>query len=281
MGQIEVDRSPFQAWYADNGSRLNEKRRERYFEDPEYRQRVLDVNQQYREKKKKIQKKERIQQRKAVRIRPTESTWKTVEIDVAGVKTPMYTIGALARAIGRGISTVRVWEREGILPPTVHRSPKGDRLYSVETVAEIRKILKKEGRIDHPSQLRRKKRPESVDRMVLFADGERRRLRLYKVGTLAKAVDRTVVSLAQMEKQGRLPATPMRASSLGYRLYTMRMIETVKEAFDVNGGSLRGKEWDEFYDQVEADWRSQGVFGALVLERTDDGEQNAGNNGRK
>jgi DNA-binding transcriptional MerR regulator len=279
MQEPEPGRSTFQTWYADNGDRLNKKRRQRYDNDAEYRQRVLTTNQNYRAKQKKEQKKERAQQRKAVRIRPTESTWKTIEIDVDGVKTPMYTIGALARAIGRGISTVRVWEREGILPPTPHRSPKGDRLYSVEAVAEIRKVLKKEGRIENPGQLRRKKRPATVDRVIKFADGECVAFQLYKVGTLAKVVDRTVVSLAQMEKSGRLPLTPLRASSLGYRLYTMRMIETVKEAFDMNGGSLRGKEWDEFYDHVERDWRSQGIFGARVLEK-DDGK-NKGSNGRR
>jgi hypothetical protein len=258
--------SKFQEWYAENADTLNRRRRRRYKKDSDYRKAVLVANRAYREKQRAVSRTEQKKRLRAVRIMSTESSWKTVEIEVNGVKTPMYTIGALARAARRGISTVRVWEREGVLPPTPYRSAKGDRLYSVGAVEEILKVLKQDGRLKETAKLNAKKPAEVVPRAVRFSDGVVRRVPLYRVGTLAKVMGRTVVAIGQMEKAGRLPITPLRASSLEYRLYTMKMIEAVKEHFDRNGGRMRGKEWVDFFDAVEAEWQSQKVIGAKVVE---------------
>jgi hypothetical protein len=64
------------------------------------------------------------------------------EYIVKGVTRKFYTIGSLAKAIGRAPVTVREWERKGWLPPAAFRTPtpkgeqvpgkqvKGRRLYS-------------------------------------------------------------------------------------------------------------------------------------------------------
>lgn len=49
------------------------------------------------------------------------------------------TIGAVARAAGVRIDTVRYYERNRLLPPPA-RSPSGYRQYSAETVQRIRYI---------------------------------------------------------------------------------------------------------------------------------------------
>lgn len=256
--------SVFQQWYAKNADRLNARRRRRYKKDVDYRQNILDTNKAFREQKRETRQKELIKRVRAVRMMPTESAWKTVDVEVNGVVTPMYTIGALARAIQRGISTVRVWEKEGVLPATPHRSPKGDRLYTVGAVEEIRKLLKRDGRIEQTPKLSTKRPPDVVVKKVRMTDGAVRKVELYKVGALARAVGRTVVSIEQMEKVGRLPKTTLRASSLAYRLYSMKMIESVKEAFDRNGGRLRGNDWPEFCDTVTKAWKDQKMLGATV-----------------
>lgn len=270
------------AYYAEKGEELNERRRSRYETDAEYRKKILEGNAEYRRRRKRAEKREKAKKRKSVRMERTESQWKTVQMEVDGVTMPMFTIGALARALGRGISTCRVWEREGVLPETPHRSPKGDRLYTADDVAKIERQLKREGKLPRERRkLLSKVKPDYVDRVVRFADGESRTMRLYKVGTLAQAVDRTVVSLTQMEKSGRLPITPLRASSIRYRLYTPRMIEAVRDAFKRHGGSIRGDvEWREFYAEIREDWESQGVIGARVMEKADGNQNEVSERGR-
>lgn len=255
-------------YYAKNSEKLKAQRRFRYSVDEDYRESVLKKNAEYRERR-KAEDAERRAKKRALR---RERTWKTLEVEVDGVVMPMLTIGALAHAIGKGVSTCRVWEREGILPETPHRSPKGDRLYTADAVAEIKKQLIRRGKLSRSQQpLSRRGKAPFIDRRVRYADGEVAKIRLYKIGALAAAVERTVSSLEQLEKLGRLPPTPLRLSTIGYRLYTGRMIEAVKDAYARGSGSIRGEaEWSEFYEAVYADWQSLGVFGARVMERDDE-----------
>lgn len=256
----------FKEWYDENREDLNARRREKYAQDPEYRAKVQQWNRDARARRRKDEEKEDRRTRRAVKIRPS-GQWKTVEVEVDGVKVRMFTIGALAKAIGKGISTIRVWERTGVLPETPHRSNKGDRLYTLEMVEAIQKSLKRAGKLDI-GVLREKKRPAYVDKPILFnGHGTPIEMRLYKIGTLAKAVSRTGVALIQMEKRGVLPKTPLVSSSLEYRLYTVDMIEVVQAAFTKRGGVVRGAgEWEDFHDEIVDGWTMLGVMDARVIE---------------
>lgn len=70
---------------------------------------------------------------------------------VKGIPTDLYTVGALARIVGRSVKTIRKWEDKGWLPkptyrtskasgsPKVNGSEKGYRLYTraqIEVVYE-------------------------------------------------------------------------------------------------------------------------------------------------
>lgn len=259
-------RGYFQEWYGENRDDLNERRRERYATDEEYRAKVQKWNRDARERRRREADKEDRRVRKAVKL-GTSGSWKTVEIEVDGVKVRMFTIGALARAIGKGISTIRVWERNGTLPETPYRSKKGDRLYTLEMVEAIQKELRKAGKLNRGT-LSEKKRPTYVEKPVVFnGTDEPVVMRLYKVGTLARAVDRTVVAITQMEKRGVLPKTPLVSSSLEYRLYSIDMIEVVQGAFSKRGGTIRGQsEWEDFCDEVVEGWEALGVMDARLDE---------------
>jgi len=259
----------FQEWYDDNRDDLNARRREKYATDPAYRAKVQKWNRAARARRRREADKEDREARRAVKLRQSER-WKTVEVEVDGVMVKMFTIGALAKAIGKGISTIRVWERSGVLPETPYRSKKGDRLYSLEMVESIQAALKKAGKLDI-GVLKEKKRPSYVERDVIFK-GRRKplRMRLYKVGTLAKAVNRTVVALTQMEKRGVLPKTPLVSSSLEYRLYTVDMIEVVQASFNKRNGVVRGQsEWEDFHDEIVEGWTKLGIMDARL---TDEGK---------
>ena len=254
----------FQGWYDDNKDSLNERRRQRYAIDSDYREKVQRWNRDARDRRRKKVEEEDRKARRSVKLR-SSGAWKTVEVEVDGVMVRMFTIGALARAIGKGISTIRVWERNGTLPETPYRSKKGDRLYTLEMVESIQRALRKAGKLEI-SVLKEKARPTYIEKDVRFKTQKKTlRMRLYKVGTLAKAVNRTVVAITQMEKREVLPKTPLVASSLEYRLYTLDMIEAVQAAFDRRGGAIRGQsEWEDFYDEVVEGWTRLGVMGARV-----------------
>ena len=104
-------------------------------------------------------------------------------------------------------------------------------------------------------------------RRVRLSDGTTEELELFKIGVLAAAIGRTVLTVEQMESRGALPETPFRASSTRYRLYTGEMIEAAAVAMDARGGSIRGAErWREFYDEVHNKWAESGVLGAALVD---------------
>jgi len=84
-----------------------------------------------------------------VQIQPWDSTPKVVTLP-NGKDVELFTVGALAQALGRPFITIRVWNEKGYLPTPAYRLPtkknkngedhKGRRLYSramIETAVEI------------------------------------------------------------------------------------------------------------------------------------------------
>lgn len=83
-----------------------------------------------------------------------DDTWdaKPRKYVVGGVETEFFTIGQLARALGREPVTIRKWEREGIIPVATFQVPgkEGDprgrrRLYNRAQVEGIVRIAHEEG----------------------------------------------------------------------------------------------------------------------------------------
>jgi len=252
----------FSQWYASNGERLNENRRNRYHTDPEYRQRVLEKNRESRRKRREESLKNRPPKPPKD---PNDRKWKTVSVRYEGKKQEAYTIGALAQKLGCSIQAIRLWERQGVIPNAPLRSPTGDRLYTPEAVKEIRATLKKKGRLSSESRKRNPDRP--LKRYARFRDGNVREVQLYLIGALAVAVNRNVVTLEQMEVRGALPETPFRVSRVGRRLYSKGMIEAVKATFVEQQDDLRGDAaWKRFHDAIVARWTALGVMGATLVE---------------
>ena len=201
--------------------------------------------------------------KKAMPHRP--KSWRIVEKEVDGVKMSFLTIGAVARALGRAVSTLRVWEREGLLPKTPHRSDTGHRLYTIEQLQEIRARAKKDPKFS--DLVRKKRRTDQVIRRVRWMDGTVEEVALYRVRVLAKEIGRTPQTIRLMERRHGLPPTPLRSGN--QRLYTMAMIEVVK-------GACAHKKylacWSDIYLNVLTRWQEMGVLGGQVLEgRTNEG----------
>jgi len=288
----------FQEWYRDNGDKLNESRRDRYHTDPEYREKVLQQNREARKRRRQAALLLRKKKRAGAKIRPSQN-WKSINVELKGedgkpVVTKMFTIGAVAKALDCSVQALRLWEKKGIIPETEYRYSKGDRLYTKEQIEMYRDILLKQGRIGKnrvrsrplsyverwvrfPGEKKKRGKrvsvddlddlDESVTQAVLKSGEVARKVKLFRIGVLAKAVGRTVVTLEQLEQSGKFPETPFRASEVGYRLYSMKMVEVVKEAFEARDGEIRGEEaWKGFHDEVYAAWDKLNVFGAEILE---------------
>lgn len=96
----------------------------------------------------------------------TESSWdeNPVEYIVGGEPQEFFTIGHLARALGRSTVTIRSWENKGVFPrsgyrsprpktvPTFGTEPKGRRLWTREQIEGILRICAEERVITDPHQ---------------------------------------------------------------------------------------------------------------------------------
>jgi DNA-binding transcriptional MerR regulator len=268
----------FQKWYEDNAESLNKTRRERYKTDPEYRDRVLALNKAAREKRRAAKEVEKKRETEAVRVRSGTRPWRQVDGPDA---VKMFTIGALARAVGKSVKMIRLWEKNGTIPETPHRSEKGDRLYTLEQIQQIHASLKKQGKVDD-SVVRSHPETRSYERRVEFEDGTSAVLKMFRVGVLAQAVDRMVVTVEQMEQRGILPETPFRYSGTRYRLYTAGMIEVVRKALEKHPNGVKAEDAEAFHAEVIDGWRKLNVIGAKVVpdvQVPDDEEESDGAEG--
>lgn len=260
----------FKEWYQENGDKLNKSRKRRYHDDPEYREKVLEQNRDARKKRREAQLVERHKEGAAKKTR-VDRSWKTRDMvltldDGSQVTVKGFTIGAVAQLLGCSVQAIRLWEKKGVLPETDFRFANRDRLYTSEMIDIYEKVLEEQGRLNpnktRPTPMR------MTTRHVKFANGKVAEIELWRIGVLAKAANRTVVTLEQLEQKDILPETPFRASELGYRLYTEEMIASVAQAFESRMWEVRGEdEWKKFRQEIINDWKKQGVIGARILKR--------------
>lgn len=64
--------------------------------------------------------------------------------DINGVDVEMYSIGELAKELGRESQTIRKWEIGGIIPPTRFRDNAKRRLYPLQIVKGMKMIVDEE-----------------------------------------------------------------------------------------------------------------------------------------
>lgn len=259
----------FAGWYAEHGKVLNEERAKRYASDPEYKKKVLAQNRAARQKKRA----ETLERRKAAgTAERVEKAWKTRPLTLTldqgqEVTVQGFTIGAVAKLLEVSVQAIRLWERKGHLPGTPFRYQGRDRLYPYDLIELYRYIV-------HDLQQRMsadKTHPKPlwmVRRIVQFAgEAAPREVKLFRIGVLAKAAKKTVVTLEQWESKNLLPITPFRAAGTpGYRLYTTGQIRSVVAAMRRLDWEIRGDEAKEaFHTEVLSAWKAQGVIGARIL----------------
>jgi len=117
--------SKFTDWYDRNKEELNAKRRKKYAENAQFR--------------KKTQDKARESYRKNRRV--TNPADRRTVVDESGER--YFSIGRVARLIGRQPESVRKLHRMGVLPDPVYYDSRGWRLYNRAQALLIRQVFRR------------------------------------------------------------------------------------------------------------------------------------------
>lgn len=124
-------------YWSDNRDVILQKRRDKYNNDPEYKQKMKDIRRDNYEKNKVLKVKKPSSEFVVSSVPP-------VIMEVHGKKIMMFDVEYFAKRIGRSVATVRYWERRGILPKTPFR--KGRKcLYSDSMIASVYEALSDQG----------------------------------------------------------------------------------------------------------------------------------------
>lgn len=105
-------------WYAKNKKRLSDKRKERYYSDPEYRAKVLSYSKRKR-----------------------ENSGGPPSIEINGAKVPLMTLTEAAEAVNVSRESMLNWEKKGLLPETPYRlTERRVRYYTKSMVSVVKRV---------------------------------------------------------------------------------------------------------------------------------------------
>jgi hypothetical protein len=120
------DHSYYQKWYEENKEERNRRRREKYAEDAEYRERVMEHSREYRERQRK---------RSKVKL-PRFQKPKDVELPDGSI-IQLFSVGAFAQLVQRSVQSITHWEKREIIPPTPYRDSRGFRYFTRPMMAAV------------------------------------------------------------------------------------------------------------------------------------------------
>lgn len=148
-GAVIKDESSYNAsYYQQHKEKILAARAQRYRTDPEYREKTMHAA---IERKKRLRAEAIPKPRKKLGL---ESVTHLIQIGDQDVEVEMFTSGQLARFMDRTIQTIRLWEKNGILPKALYRTSSGSRLYTALQVQELVKALASAKRGDGVSLVR-------------------------------------------------------------------------------------------------------------------------------
>jgi len=109
----------FQGYYKENKEEILQKRKERYQNDPDYREKVLQSSRDYRRNQRKDPR---------VKTRRFQKPIEGVSADGTGVR--LHSVGALAILLQRSVQAINHWQKKGLLPDTPYRDSREFRFYT-------------------------------------------------------------------------------------------------------------------------------------------------------
>lgn len=244
------DRNDYYAgWYAENREAILERRRKRWRDDPAYRKRQC--------------RRKRARPRKGKRRH-----FPPLELHLEGCRRVYWSAGVLASRIGRSMRTVDSWQARGLLPETPVRHG-GVRYYSEEMICAVQAALRHVGgrvrgedALWYYCVLSRWLRSD-LAALEAAGDVELQELRrvyqdgalvAYTVAGAAEKLGRQAQTLANWQRYGVIPATPLRYGD--EEIFTPGMVRALLEAVSKRGGSVQ---WNDstLRQELREAWRPE------------------------
>lgn len=126
-------------YYEKHKQEILERRRQRYLEDPEFKEKLL---RQSREQQKRARQERNARLKEQGLKEDNPKTYRVQLPDGSEIETEMYTTSQVAMFLERKASTIRLWEHIGLLPPSMYRSLQNRRLYTSFQVYEMVRFYK-------------------------------------------------------------------------------------------------------------------------------------------
>lgn len=150
---IRKDRREYQRfYYQQRKEELSNKRKQKYREDPEYRQKVMEASKAYRDKQKI--KMAKLKAAGKIISKRHRGPRKPVVLNINGKAVYAYTLSTLAERVGRSRDTINHWISIGTIPKTPLWSKRGDRLYTDAMILIVKMAVQTRGVVGHNPMMR-------------------------------------------------------------------------------------------------------------------------------
>ena len=120
--QEDAQKSAYRRWYEKNKEQFNAKRRQRYQEDDEYREKALENTRTYRSEG----------------VRHPELADTPMYREWNGELIEVFRISTVAEMIGRSVQAIRKWEKNEIIPKPYFG--RGHRVYTANQIKLLKKV---------------------------------------------------------------------------------------------------------------------------------------------
>lgn len=125
----------YDKWYEENKEEVGKKRKERYDTDPQYREDRKARARYYYWTKKRANEISKEADVENINLKSNKS----IRVDILNeednrygtmIEVPIYGTTELSEIIERGVQTIRIWEKRGVIPEATWRDSSGNRVYT-------------------------------------------------------------------------------------------------------------------------------------------------------
>jgi len=147
--QAKAGRKYNREYYRKNKEKILQRKKQRYENDPDYRERVKKARQRQLQREKIARRKRDTPRRTEKPPKPMKVTLPNGDVAVAHMRKR----GQFAHMLGMSAQTIRKWEKDNILPRASYKTSGGHSLYTNDQVVAVKEVYEKYAVKDGPWRL--------------------------------------------------------------------------------------------------------------------------------